>query len=119
MKSSNRSKPEYINILPEKVIEIQSYISLGEEVLFNRYYWDVLNNRLIMKLKKPIKNNSYKVVHPMFDKYHEDRFVHMIDINDNHIYVNYDYLINYYSIGYYLSIENYDYEVNISKQFFT
>ena len=92
----NTTKPEYIDELPDNVFE---YIN-------DRYWWDSTNNRLIMKTKR----NKYKIVHPMSDKWHDCRFIHLY-INGNKVFMNYDYLINYYSIGYYLSIDNYDYEV--------
>ena len=100
--SSTRSKPEYINKLPENVFEIKNYVSLGEYVYFDRYWLDMNKCQVIMK---PKRMNKYKIVHPMIDKYHDSRFIHMIDINGKIIFVNYDYLIDCYSIGYYLSIK--------------
>ena len=92
-KTNFKSKPEYINELPENVFEIKDYISLGEVVLFDRYWWDPTNNRLIMK---PKRIKKYKIVHPMIDKRDNTQFVHMFDINNKQTFVNYDYLIEKY-----------------------
>ena len=53
-------------------------------------------------IMKPKRMNKYKVVHPMVDKRDNTRFVHMYDINNKQIFVNYDNLEFSYSIGYYL-----------------
>jgi len=96
----NTSKPEYINELPENVFE---YIN-------DRYWVDIKNNRLIMKTKL----NKFKIVHPMSDKYHDSRFIHLY-IDGNKTYMNYDYLINSHSIGFFLDIDNYDYIIDETK----
>ena len=102
---------DYINELPENVFEITTYYNTFNPK-FDRYWWDATNNRLIMK---PKRMNKYKIVHPMIDKYHDSRFVHMYDINNNQIYVNYDYLEDSYSSCYYLSINHYDFDINYMK----
>ena len=107
-KQSNRTKPEYIERLPIMVYEFKSYETMLIPVRFDRYWWDSVMNRLIMK---PKQGQKYKVVHPMKDKRSNDRFVHLRDINDKVIFVNYDWLEFSHSIGYYLSIDNYDYDV--------
>jgi len=110
--TNNRTKPEYIDELPKDVFEI-SYYGNWLNSKFNRYWWDSMNNRLIMK---PKRIKKYKIVHPMYDKFHDSSFVHMFDINDNQIFANYEALILTHSIGYFLSIENYDSIINESKE---
>ena len=99
MKSSNRAKAEYINELPANVFEIKYYNNFYNSQ-FDRYWIDMNKCQVIMKDKRC---NKYKVVHPMINKIDNTRFIHMYDINNNQIFVNYDYLIYSYSIGYYLN----------------
>ena len=99
--TSIRTKPQYIDELPENVFEITHYNNCYNSQ-FDRYWWDGTNNRLIMK---PKRIKKYKIVQPMFDKFHESRFVHMYDINNNQIFVNYDYLEASFSMGYYFNYE--------------
>ena len=54
-------------------------------------------------LMKPKRGNNYKVVQPMVHKVDRSRFVHMIDTQGTKTFVNYDYLEDSYSIGYYLN----------------
>ena len=116
MKKRNLTKPEYIDKLPENVFEIKYYDSCCYPfVLFNRYWFDVENNRIIMRDKR---NNKYKIVHPMFDKYHDSYFAHLIDINNEQTYINYGHLIFSHSIGYYLQPESFDYVYKLSKEVF-
>ena len=112
-KQTNRTQPEYLQALPIKIYEFKSYETMLIPVRFDRYWWDPAMNRLIMK---PKRGQKYKVVQPMKDKYHEGRFVHLFDVNDKQIFVNYDWLEFSHSIGYYLSIDNYDYDVRHSNQ---
>ena len=115
-KAYNRSKAEFINSLPTSVYEIRFYINacFGPS-LFNRYWWDYINNRIIMK---PKRGNRYKIVHPMVDKRDNSKFAHLYDIENRLTFVNYDYLTFSHSTGYYLSIESYDYVVESSKEIF-
>ena len=99
IKRHNITKTEYINELPENVFEIRNYDNYYNSQ-FNRYWWDPINNKLIMK---PKRGNKYKIVHPMTDKHHENKFVHLYDIDDNQIFVNYDALMYSYSPAYYLN----------------
>ena len=48
--TSNKTKPEYIEELPEKVYDIVSYDTIPI-ALFDRYWWDPNKNRIIMKPK--------------------------------------------------------------------
>ena len=115
MSKRNYSKPEFINELPENVFEIKYYDNMYNSQ-FNRYWFDVDNNRIIMK---PIRGKKYKIVHPMKDKYHQDdKFAHLIDINGNQTFVNYDWFIFSHSIGYYLQPESFDYVCKLSKEVF-
>ena len=100
-KKFTKQPSEFIDTLPEDVFEIKNYISLGEEVEFNRYWYDRINHRIIMK---PKHMKIYKIVKPMTDKYHDCRFAYLFDIADNKIWVNYDYICWSNSIGYYLNI---------------
>ena len=113
-KKFNKSKPEYIDELPENVFEIKYYDNMFNSV-FNRYWFDVDNNKIIMK---PIRNKKYKIIHPMFDKFHDSYFVHMYDVDGNQTYINYGHLIFSHSIGYYLQPESFDYVYNLSKEVF-
>ena len=90
-----RNIPEYIDELPKDVIEIKQYPSSFLSI-FNRYWFDSKNIRVIMKLKKPVKGNKYKVVKPINNRSNR-RFIFMYDINDKMIWVDYDYLIKNYS----------------------
>ena len=83
----NRREAEYIDELPENVIPINSYfaITLDRLVEFNRYWYDSINSRIIMK---PKRGNKFKIVKPMNNKYHDCDFVYLFDIDDNRIWVN-------------------------------
>ena len=97
--TSNKTKPEYIEELPEKVYDIVSYDTIPI-ALFDRYWWDPNKNRIIMK---PKRIKKYKIIHPMINKLDNTRYVHLYDINGKQTFVNYDYLEFSYSIGYYLN----------------
>jgi len=47
-KKINKSKPEYIDKLPKNVFEIKYYDNMFNSV-FNRYWFDIDNNKIIMK----------------------------------------------------------------------
>ena len=114
-KKFNKSKSEYINELPENVFEIKYYDNMFNSQ-FNRYWFDVDNNKIIMRDKR---NNKFKIVHPMKDKYHQDdNFAHLIDINGNKTFINYDWFIFSHSIGFYLQPESFDYVCKLSKEVF-
>ena len=102
-KHYNKSKSEFINELPENVYEVKSYVGLIQTSLFDRYWWDPLKCRLIMK---PLRGKRFKIIHPMI-KHDGTRFVHMLDINGDKIFVNYDYFEFSNSIGYYLNDDYY------------
>ena len=97
--TSNKTKPEYIDKLPENVYKITSYDTFPIAI-FDRYWWDPTENRIIMK---PKRIKKYKIIHPMFDKFHDSRFVHMYDINGKQTFVNFDFLEYSYSLGFYLN----------------
>ena len=97
----NVKKIEFIDELPENVIAISNYESMGELFEIDRYWWDPICCRIIMK---PKRGNKFRVVKPMTDKYHDCRFAYLYDIADNKIWVNYDYICWSNSIGYYLNI---------------
>ena len=100
MSSKHNVRPaQYIDNLPDDVYEITHRQVMFEDRLFNRYWWDPTNNRLIMKT---LRGNKYKIVQPIKDKYHDGRFVYMIDIHGNQTFVNFDGLLIEYSVGYYL-----------------
>ena len=113
-KKFNKSKSEYINELPENVFEIKYYDNMFNSQ-FNRYWFDVDNNKIIMK---PIRGKKFKIVHPMKDKYHESNFVHLYDIDGNKVFINYDWFIFSHSIGFYLQPESFDYVCKLSKEVF-
>ena len=83
MSKRNYSKPEFIDKLPENVFEIKYYDNMFNSQ-FNRYWFDVDNNKIIMK---PIRGKKFKIVHPMKDKYHESNFVHLYDIDGNKVFI--------------------------------
>ena len=83
---------EYIDELPENVIPINSYVSCCNGILeFNRYWYDPINSRIIMK---PKRGNKFKIVKPMNDKYHDRVFVTLFDVNNRQNWVNYEKLLN-------------------------
>jgi len=84
------TKSEYIIKLPDNVYEI----------ITSHYWWDAINQQLIIKDKR---NNKYKIVKPMSDKWHDGLFYHLFDNDGNKIYVNHEYLIFCYSPAYYLN----------------
>ena len=55
MSKRNYSKPEFIDELPENVFEIKYDNMYNSQ--FNRYWFDVDNNRIIMK---PIRGKNKK-----------------------------------------------------------
>ena len=113
MKEINRNKPEYIDKLPNNTFEIKYYDNMFQP-LFNRYWFDVDNNRIIMKDKR---NNKFKIVNSMKDKQNET-FAILFDINGNKAFVNYGHIISSNSIGYYLQPDFYDDVVKYSKEVF-
>ena len=57
---------------------------------------DATNQQLIIKDKR---NNKYKIVKPMSDKWHDGLFYHLLDNNGNKTYINHEYLIYCYSLA--------------------
>ena len=89
-KKFTKQPSEFIDTLPVNVIPIRNYDAWGRIFDFNRYWWDPVNHRIIMK---PKRMKKYKIVKPMTDKYHDCSFVYFMDVNDDKIWVNYEKLI--------------------------
>ena len=90
-KKHNVREFEYIDILPKKVIPITKYKAYSGIISeFNRYWWDPINSRIIMK---PKNMKKYKIINPMIDK-QDCRFTFLYDIYNFRVWVNYDKLIN-------------------------
>ena len=92
----NRRKAEYIDKLPENVIQINSYDDCSDRhFILNRYWWDPINLRIIMK---PKRGKRYKIVKPMNDRRFDEslgiKCVTLIDINDRNVWVCYKRLLN-------------------------
>ena len=92
-KKINKSKPEYIDKLPKNVFEIKYYDNMFNSV-FNRYWFDIDNNKIIMK---PTRGKKFKIIHPMKDKQNE-YFAHLYDIDNKQTFINYEHLIFSHSI---------------------
>ena len=89
-KKYTRQISEFIDTLPKNIIPINIYESCCNGILkFNRYWWDPINSRIIMK---PKRGKRFKIVKPMIDN-QKTRFVWLLDVNDFKVWVNYDYLI--------------------------
>ena len=97
--TNKRINSEFIDELPENIYEITEYNVMFEIRLFDRYWWDADDNRLIMKT---MRGNKYKVVKPLY-KNDGTRFVHMYDIKGRQTFVNYDWLLYSHSLCYYLN----------------
>ncbi len=92
----NRSKSEYIDILPEDVFEMGQVLGYH----FDRYWVDLNNQRIIMKPKRGV---NYKVVHPYYDKWNDCYYVNLIDVEGNQRHWRVYDLLSCFTVGYYLN----------------
>ena len=94
-KSEYRTQPsEYINELPENSIQIEDY----NDYEFEKYYYDIDNERVLMKCDTKKFGTRYKIVKPVING--NGYRIQLTDLNKKQCRFHYNKFIDYHRINF-------------------